>query len=271
MNSELTAVIVEDVESYLSTIEKLVTQVAPQVKIVGKSTSLAEASKLIQSLHPDVVLLDIQFELEGKTAFDMLEEIHDSGKIDFQIIFITAHQESKYYSQAFKFNAIHFIEKPIDREKLREALDRVQSVRGTDFKSMLNEFREINAKLHTPKVSEKIVVVCKNYVEVLPLNEIAVLEASGRYTALYLTSGRSVLSSRNLGEYEKMLSTFPHFVRIHNNKMINVDLVKRYSRRERIIEMVAPLGSHIASKERFKDFIQLTEYHFEPAGNKKQG
>jgi len=262
MNSEITAVIVEDVESYLHTIEKLVAEVSPNVKVVGISTSLSEALKLITSMHPDVVLLDIQFELEGRTAFDMLAEIEQVSKIDFQIIFITAHQESKYYSQAFKFNAIHFIEKPIDKQKLKAAFGRVKAARSTDFKNVINQFREMHSQMHIPKISEKIVVVCNNFVEVIPLSEIAVLEASGRYTAIYLTSGRSILSSRNLGEYERMLSPLLKYYRIHNNKIINIELVKRYSKKERIIEMVSPLGRHIASKERFREFVQLTENNF---------
>lgn len=263
MNSEITAVIVEDVESYLHTIEKLVNEVAPKVRVTGKSTSLAEASELITSLHPDVVLLDIQFELEGKTAFDLLDELMLSGRLNFQIIFITAHQESKYYSQAFKFNAIHFIEKPIDKQKLREAFERVNSLLGTDIKSMFTQFQEIHDQWHMPKMLQKIVVEGNNFVEVITINEIAVLEASGRYTNVYLTNGRSVLSCRNLGEYEKMLKQFMKFFRIHNNKIINVELVKRYSKKERIIEMISPLGNHIASKEKFKEFVRLTENHFE--------
>lgn len=263
MNSEITAVIAEDIESYLHTIEKLVTEVAPKVRITGKSTSLAEASKLITSLHPDVVLLDIQFEMEGKTAFDLLDELSLAGKLNFQIIFITAHQESKYYSQAFKFNAIHFIEKPIDKLKLMEAFDRVNSLLGTDIKSMFAHFQEIHDHWHTPKMLQKIVVEGNNFVEIIAINEIAIIEASGRYTNVYLTNGRSLVSCRNLGEYDKMLKQFLKFFRIHNNKIINVELIKRYSKKERIIEMISPLGKHIASKEKFKEFIRLTENHFE--------
>jgi DNA-binding LytR/AlgR family response regulator len=72
-----------------------------------------------------------------------------------------------------------------------------------------------------------------------------------------------MVSCRNLGEYDKMLKQFLKFFRIHNNKIINVELIKRYSKKERIIEMISPLGKHIASKEKFKEFIRLTENHFE--------
>lgn len=258
MKNEISAIIVEDVESYLLTIEKMIVEAAPHINIVGKSSTLEKAKNLITDLKPDVVLLDIQFEMEGKTAFDMLNELSATGELNFQIIFITAHQESKYYSQAFHFNALHFIEKPIDIEKLKEALKRVQGSIISGVKPLLTQIGELHKKMNLPFANEKIVVEGNLYSEIISVGEIAMIEASGRYSVIFLSNGKNIVSCKNLGEYEKQMAQYGNFIRIHKNRIINYNMVRRYSRKERLIELFEPLGKYVASKERFKEFIDFT-------------
>ncbi len=72
MKKQITALIAEDMAEYLETIVKAMNQVAPDVKIVGKTTTLNDTEKMIVKHRPSVVVLDIAFEAEGKTSFDML-------------------------------------------------------------------------------------------------------------------------------------------------------------------------------------------------------
>ncbi len=95
--------------------------------------------------------------------------------------------------------------------------------------------------------------------EVVEIGKIGVLEASGKYTHIHVADGKTFTASQNLGLFERKLMGFPQFVRIHHNKIISVDYVKRFSRKDRSIEMVPPFGSHAASKERFRNFIRLVE------------
>jgi two-component system, LytTR family, response regulator len=258
MKNGIKAIIVEDVESYLFTIEKMIEEVAPQVVVAGKSTTLSKAKELIKNVKPDAVLLDIQFEMEGKTAFDLLNELSDENLLNFQIIFITAHQESKYYSQAFNFNALHFIEKPIDKEKLREALKRAENTITSGVKPLLTQIGELHKKMNLPFVNEKIVVEGNLYSEIISVGEIAMIEASGRYSVIYLSNGKNIVSCKNLGEYEKQMAQYGNFIRIHKNRIINYNMVRRYSRKDRLIELFEPLGKYVASKERFREFIEFT-------------
>lgn len=95
--------------------------------------------------------------------------------------------------------------------------------------------------------------------EVVEIGKIGVLEASGKYTNILLSDGKTYTASQNLGLFERKLQSFPQFVRIHHNKIINLNYVKRFSRKERSIELVPPFGSHAASRERFRNFIRLVE------------
>lgn len=261
MQSEITTIIVEDVENYLATIEKLVMEVAPDVKVVGKTTSLAQAEKLITELTPRLVLLDIQFEEEGRTAFDMLKSISEKGTLHFGIIFISAHHEVDYYSSAFQFGALHFLGKPVDKEKLKEAVNRI---RQKDPSFQLENFvsrmmKDLNPGPSPASQSGRMIIEGSRFNELVSIDRIVFLEASGRYTHIQMENGQNFVVSRNLGEYEKRLQEFPGFFRIHHNKIINLNYIRRFSRKERIVELVPPFGNHFASKERFKEFMDHLE------------
>jgi two-component system, LytTR family, response regulator len=260
MEIEIATIIVEDVESYLFTIEKLVNEVAPFVKIVAKTTSLVMAEKLITEMSPKLVLLDIQFEEEGRTAFDMLKSLAEKGSCNFKLIFITAHHEVNYYSKAFEFGALHFLEKPIDKKKLKEAIDRI-STNDHTFQlqdMMLQVFRDINQK-QTSLRSGKMIIEGAKFNELIDISNIVIVEASGRYSNIQMANGQHFLVTRNLGEYEKRLQIYPNFFRIHHNKIINLNFIKRFSKKERMVELVSPFGNHFASKERFKEFVVFLE------------
>jgi two-component system LytT family response regulator len=259
MNPEITAIIIEDIQAFHQTIEILVDEVAPNVRFVGNATSLSEAEVLIKKLRPTLLFLDIQFELEGKTAFDLLSKFSQFEESNFQVIIITAHDEQKYYAEAFNFGALHFLTKPIDKQKLKEAISRVSnSIPTFPMSSWINQFQQVHDQLHLPKISDRIVIEGMNYAEVVPMNDIVYLEASGRYTYFYLNSSelKPICSSYNLGSYEKKLLANPNFVRIHRNKIINMKYVQRFSKKDCSFVLCPPYEKQYASKERFKEFLK---------------
>jgi two-component system, LytTR family, response regulator len=259
MNTEITAIIVEDIKAFHIAIEKLVAEVAPDVKIVGNATSLAEAEILIKQLRPQLLFLDIQFELEGKTAFDLLSKFALTDGYNFQIIIITAHNEQKYYAEAFNFGALHFLTKPIDKQKLGDAIERVRKNDGNvESDQWYVQFQQFHTQWHSTKGLEKIIIEGLNYTEVILVSDIVFLEASGRYTYIYTNSilDKPICSSLNLGEYEKKLQAFPFFFRIHRNLMVNINFIIRFSKKEHSVILTSPFPKKYASKERFKEFIK---------------
>ncbi len=288
MEHKIRSVISEDVEAYLDTIELLVNEVAPEVEIAGKAASLAETERLIREVNPDLLFLDIQFEEEGATVFDLLDRLEAKGRLPFRIIFITAHLEPGYFARAFDFGALHFLEKPIDKVKLREAIDRIAATHisassaqsagsagnpGSSAQSAgsagnvesagnpdwIRQLRELQQQLHAYRTPGKMVIEGLQFNEVVEIDKIGVLEASGKYTNILLSDGKTYTASQNLGLFERKLAAFPQFVRIHHNKIISLNYVKRFSRKERLIELMPPLGTHSASKDRFRDFLKIIE------------
>lgn len=250
-------IIVEDMVSYIDTIEMLLQEVAPDVRITGKAPTLKEAGKMIITQQPDLVLLDIQFEREGRTGYDLLEELEKLKQLKFQIIIITGHTESEYYARAYDFNVIHFLKKPLSKHKLSDAIDRVRNNLTGQRLQLLNEllnrdYQAFRAASRTGKLS----IEGTRYNEVVDIADIAWIEAEGRKTVVHLRGGRIFTSTTNIGHLEEQLLSHDRFIRIHRSEIINLDFVERYSVKERLIVLQDPVPNHFASKERFPEFLR---------------
>lgn len=262
MKNEITAIIVEDIKIFHQVIETFVSEVAPNVRIVGNAYSLNEAEALIAKLSPMLLFLDIQFEAEGQTAFDLLNKFSKLNGYNFQVIITTAHNEQKYYAEAFNYGAIHYLTKPIDKQKLREAIIRVEkNMPDTRINHVLEQVQQVHEHLHSEKIMERIVIEGVNYTEFAQIKDIVYLEASGRYTYIFLNSNgnKPICSTKNLGEYEKMLQANTDFFRIHRNKIINLSYVQRFFKKDNSFILLSPFEKQFASKDRFKEFMQKLE------------
>jgi len=262
MQSEITAIIVEDIKDFHRVIETFVAEVAPNVRIVGNAFTLLEAEILIKKQLPDFLFLDIQFEAEGQTSFDLLKRLSDTGEYNFQVIITTAHNEQKYYAEAFNLGAIHFLTKPIDKQLLKEAIDRVQKNRQeSQLKKVLDHMIQVHDQFHTEKLMDRIVVEGLNYTEIVQMKDIVYLEASGRYTYIFLNSVglNPICSTKNLGEFEKKLQPNADFFRIHRNKILNLNYVQRIFKKDYSFVLFSPFEKQYASKERFREFLKYIE------------
>lgn len=88
-----------------------------EIEIVGECSNADEAIEMIMEKKPDLIFLDIQ--MPGKNGFEMLEELVNVPKV----IFVTAFDE--YAIKAFQVNALDYVLKPIDPERLNSAIDKL--------------------------------------------------------------------------------------------------------------------------------------------------
>ena len=88
-----------------------------EVEIVDECASPEEAIKSIEKHNPDLLFLDIQ--MPEKTGFDLLQELDKSPKV----VFVTAFDE--YAVKAFEVNALDYLMKPVDPERLKETMVKV--------------------------------------------------------------------------------------------------------------------------------------------------
>ena len=142
----------------------------------------------------------------NKTSFEILEAV---PKIDFQIIFTTAYDE--YALEAFKYSAVHYLLKPIDKKELLEAIERVEN-------------KELQYSSQQLEKVKGLFLRQENKAFNVPYDEIVSLIADGSYSKIHKKEGASIFTSKNLGEYEKILPE--EFFRIHKSTIVNLKEVE---------------------------------------------
>ena len=110
------AIIVDDERLARKELTKLLEEF-PEVEIMGEAANADEAYELITQLNPELLFLDIQ--MPGKTGFELLEMLDSVPKV----IFTTAYDE--YALKAFEVNALDYVLKPVQMERLQESLQKV--------------------------------------------------------------------------------------------------------------------------------------------------
>ncbi len=109
-------VIVDDEKDAIKSLRIIINEYCDGIEVVGTANSALEGIKLINSVSPDVVLLDV--EMPGGSGFDLIEGLGDRN---FQIIFTTAYEH--YSIRALRANAIDYVMKPIDIDELITAFE----------------------------------------------------------------------------------------------------------------------------------------------------
>ncbi len=201
------AIIIEDERNSQNYILNLLNEKFPNVHVVSITDSVNTAVSEIEINHPDLIFLDVQ--IIGGTGFDVLDKIK---KKDFEVIFITAF--SNFSILAIKQNAIDYILKPINdlefENGVKKALDRIRE------KKLIKKY-------------EKIIITSLNNTSVINQEDIYYLKADGVYTNIITNTG-TVISSKNIGEFEFLLSE-ELFLRCHNSYIVNIDFISKFEKR----------------------------------------
>ncbi|MBS1765234.1 MAG: response regulator transcription factor [Bacteroidetes bacterium] len=238
----LQTLIVDDEKRGRELLKMILTTNCPEVKIIGEAANIKEAQQLIVQHEPDLVLLDI--EMPGGSGFDLLTKFDE---INFEIIFITAFD--KYAIKAIKFSAMDYILKPVDEEELVKAIKRAEE--NYNRKSNKERAGNLVSNAQKPVPHQKIGLTSGEGLEFIEIKNILRCEADGKYTSVFLTDGKKLLVSKNLKEFEDLL-TENNFFRIHHSHLVNLDYIKKYQS-GRGGYVVMSDGSTITVSQRKKD------------------
>ncbi len=221
MPNMLTALIVDDEQNSREALKGKLELFCPEIEILGESETVSDAAQKMITQSPDVLFLDIN--LSGEDGFDLLEELQKSDEKLPEIIFITAHDE--FAIKAIKFSASDYLLKPIDAEELVKAVRKVEAKREMDPSPKLNTLLEnIRQASDSPK---KIVIPSSDGLHIFKVADIMRCESSSNYTQFFLNTGKTMLASKTLKEFDGMLCDYS-FERVHKSHLINMNYVKQY-------------------------------------------
>jgi two-component system LytT family response regulator len=248
----ISAIHIEDEPRNIELLESLVkAHCNDLVNLVGNARNTRDALALIRNKKPQLVYLDI--ELNRGNAFELLEELHNTGELDFQVIFITAYNE--YAVKAFRYNAIDYLLKPISIDELKEAtlkaLNKINQLTGNE--NILMALNQLKINLNITKVG----IPVTDGVLFTKTDDIVRMEAKGSYTILYLADGKKITSTKNLKDFEAILPE-GIFFRVHHSWIINLKFLRKYYRgKSSYMEMEdgSTVSVSIRKKGKFLDFL----------------
>lgn len=210
------ALIIDDEQDSRLTLSALLTRFCKNVEVVGEAGTVKEAVKLIKSLEPDLVFLDI--EMPQENGFQLFKYFKN---ISFEVIFTTAYDE--YAVKAFRYCALDYLLKPINLEELRESLLRVNKQR---IEPEFNRLRLQTLEYNLDNNFQKIALPILNGLIFVDVDDIIRLEADNNYTLVFTTKGKHLIS-KSLREYEMILNN-TGFFRVNRSNLINLKYIKRY-------------------------------------------
>jgi two-component system LytT family response regulator len=196
----------------------------PQIEIIKTFTSSVKALQQLGTLAPDLVFLDI--EMPQMNGFELLERINP---IRFNVVFATAYNE--FALKAFRFSAMDYLVKPVNKEELDDVIDKA----GKKQYLHSAQLQQAKQQLKQGHIS-KLAIPGLHQVTFIDIKDIAYAEASGNYTHIVLADKQKHLVTRKLKELQEVLEE-QHFLRIHRQYIINLNMVKAFNRNENLLTL----------------------------------
>ncbi len=219
------------------------------VIVVGQARNGKEALTLIEAKKPDLIFLDVKMPVMN--GLEMLNKLER----DPYVVFTTAYD--KYALEAFDAEAIDYLLKPFDEERLTVALDRVRrqvdQKKSADFAKKLNRFMK-TIEAESSEFLEKLVLKERGREITVLLDDVMWIEADGNY--LRLISPEGVWLHRiSMNEIEEQLDP-DRFLRIHRSFLINVNALEGLQYRgNNEYKVKFPNGKELTSGRAYKPRI----------------
>jgi len=216
--------IVEDEELAVKKIRKTLATVEPDAEVVAVTDSiLSTVNWLAENPSPDLILMDI--ELSDGQSF----EIFNQATIKSPVIFTTSYDE--YALKAFKVNSIDYLLKPIQKEDLEAALEKLRQVKDL-YKSeepkkdvsIDNLVKELQQKLQPREYRKRFLVKHAQKLVSIEVDEIAYFFSDGRLNFFKTFDNKKFVVDYTMDELEEMLDPDKYF-RISRAFYISVDSV----------------------------------------------
>ncbi len=239
-------VIIEDELPAYKRLSKLVMDTLPAANIVAHLDSVKLSKEWFElNKAPDLVFLDIQ--LADGSGLDLIKEV----KMGCPVIFTTAYDD--YALEAFKTNSLAYLLKPIKKEDLETALQKLKDLRK------IFSAAPLAADTAPPEYKKRFIIRFGEHIKTLAVEDIAYCFSENKATYARTFDNKSYPMDHNLDTLEQMLDP-RNFFRINRQYLINLKSIhdmKTYSK-ARVIITLQPQAKEqpVVSSERAADFKQ---------------
>lgn len=183
----------------------------PDVEIVGEAANSEEALLLIDEKEPELLFLDIQ--MPGKSGLDLLSDLDHAP----EVIFVTAYDE--YAIKAFDVNALDYLLKPVEEERLAEAIQKVK-----DKISLRDAQQTENISKEALSSSDQIFIKDGEKCWFVQLTDVRLFESEGNYVRVYFNNYKPLIL-RSLNQLEERLNE-RQFFRTSRKHIVNLSWIE---------------------------------------------
>lgn len=221
--------IIEDEQNNANRLVRLLHEVCHEGEVVSVLTSNAEVKSYFEEdiIKPDVILADIQ--LGDGLSFDGLK----SAPASIPVIFTTAYDQ--YAIQAFKFNSIDYLLKPIDSEELHQALQKVAEdcyskteENQIKYLSTTDAIARLLEQVSSILYRERFLIAYRDNYIVVPVTEVSYIGIGDGLVRLYTTTKKSYVLDLTLNDLEKQLDPV-RFMRVNRQFIVKAAVVEKLS------------------------------------------
>lgn len=190
-------ILIEDEKASQEILIKKLSIFYPEIKIDAVIDNIDEAEIYLKTKKVDLVFLDNC--IKGGNGIDLIKKFTNR---DFEVIFTTAY--AKFAVDALNNKATYYLLKPYGDKEFTNAI-------GAYLKENLLKINKILIDSHNGAVHLDIILY---------------LQSEGSYTTFFIEGGKKILTSKNIGYYEKKLPT-NNFFRIHHSIIVNTDKIEK--------------------------------------------
>lgn len=233
-----TAVIAEDEPVLARTLSRLLSEIWPELRIVGVAEDGLSAMELAFEHTPDVMFLDIK--MPGKSGLEVAEVVADDWpdeRAEPLFVFVTAYDE--FAVAAFERAAVDYLLKPatlprltLAVERLRRRLDeRAESPIAGDMASLMQRVQAIAAPTDVP--AERIKVIragVGNTIRMIPVPDVICFEATEKYVNVVSATGEALIRM-SLRELMSRIDA-ADFMQVHRGVVVNANSIISATRDE---------------------------------------
>ncbi|MDB5882756.1 MAG: LytR family transcriptional regulator [Ramlibacter sp.] len=235
-----TALIAEDEPLLAQALQAELAKAWPQLRVVGVVGDGASAVTQALALKPDVLFFDIR--MPGQSGLDAAAELADEwpqGHAFPALVFVTAYDQ--YAVQAFETQALDYVLKPVQADRLRKTVAKVQEVlahraQGAAHidESALGQLRHLLEAMQPAGATQAplklIQVSVGSAIRMVPIEEVVYFEAADKYIRV-LTQAHEYLIRTPLKELLPQLET-QRFWQVHRGTVVRADAIENVTRDE---------------------------------------
>lgn len=196
--------IVDDESSSIDSLKSLIEENYPEVIVAFIAKTLEETRIMLGNEKIDILFLDVQ--LGDGTGFDLLPELDDK----IRVVFATGYDQ--YAVRAFEVNALDYILKPIQLDRLERVMQ------------MYSDEEKRNRTLPPIRSDDDILLQDNGVADLVPIKSIQYIESDKDYTKVY-TKKRNWFIRKSLNHWEETLPA-TMFLRIHRSIVVNMEHVE---------------------------------------------